>query len=136
MLYLLHMGNHPELNYHEGQGPIVHLRADLNAVVEWAKQQGRRWAFSDSNAGTYYVNFYADLAQLDQVNWGAVAAKQWSEASIKEGKQAEFLVHESFPWELVDKIGVVDSTVERQVNSILATANARPTVSVEREWYY
>src|SRR3954471_12342424 len=28
MLFLLHKGNHPDLDYKEGQGPIVHLRAD------------------------------------------------------------------------------------------------------------
>src|ERR1700677_2413270 len=29
MLYLLHRANHPELTYRDGQGPIVHLQADL-----------------------------------------------------------------------------------------------------------
>src|SRR5215208_5344141 len=46
MLYILHMGNHLELTYHGGQGPIVHLMADLRATVAWAESQGRRWAFS------------------------------------------------------------------------------------------
>ena len=136
MLYMLHMGNHPDLDYHEGQRPIVHLQADLVTVVEWAKREGRRWAFSDRNAGAYYVDFYSDVAQLDQVNWEAVATNQWREASVKEGKQAEFLIHESFPWELVERVGVVDPSIERQVNGILASVQARPTVIVERGWYY
>lgn len=49
MLYILHMGNHPELEYTEGQHPIVHLQADLRATVDWAKTNGIRWAFSDGN---------------------------------------------------------------------------------------
>ena len=136
MLYILDKGNHPDLDYHEGQRPIVHLQADLVTVVEWAKREGRRWAFSDRNAGAYYVDFYSDVAQLDQVNWEAVATNQWREASVKEGKQAEFLIHESFPWELVESVGVVDPSIERQVNGILASVQARPTVIVERGWYY
>jgi hypothetical protein len=38
MLYILHRGNHSDLNYKEGQRPIVHLQADLHAVVDWANE--------------------------------------------------------------------------------------------------
>jgi O-acetyl-ADP-ribose deacetylase (regulator of RNase III) len=51
MLYLLHMGNHPELSYRGGQGPILHLEADLEATACWADAAGARWAFSLSHAG-------------------------------------------------------------------------------------
>ena len=47
MLYILHMGNHHDIEYKEGQGPIVHLEADLHKVINWANQQGVRWAFSN-----------------------------------------------------------------------------------------
>ena len=33
MLYVTHRANHPELAYRGGQGPIVHLEADLGKVV-------------------------------------------------------------------------------------------------------
>jgi hypothetical protein len=33
MLYMYHMNNHPDLTYNGGQGPIVHLEADLHEVV-------------------------------------------------------------------------------------------------------
>jgi len=60
----------------------------------------------------------------------------WSDPSIRDGKQAEFLVHESFPWALVDRIGVVEGTVAEQANKILCGADHRPIVSVQRAWYY
>jgi len=47
MLYILHQGNSPGLNYLEGQGPIVHLQADLQATVQWATENDIRWAFID-----------------------------------------------------------------------------------------
>ncbi|MGQ4647732.1 DarT ssDNA thymidine ADP-ribosyltransferase family protein [Lyngbya aestuarii] len=36
MLYILHMGNHPEVSYRGGQQPIVHLQADFNTVRTYA----------------------------------------------------------------------------------------------------
>src|SRR5690606_5854337 len=36
MLYLIFQGNHPELGYRGGQGPVIHLEADLHASVAWA----------------------------------------------------------------------------------------------------
>ncbi len=54
MLFIIRQANHPELDYRGGQGPIVHLQADLHASVAWAHQQNRRWAFTASNAGSRY----------------------------------------------------------------------------------
>ena len=136
MLYILHMGNHPDLDYNEGQRPMVHLKADLHAVVDWATRRGRRWAFSDRNAGTYYANFYADLAQLDQLNWAAVNATDFRDPTIKDGKKAEFLLHESFPWELVEEIGVCDTKRAEAVAGAIEGAAHLPPVRVKRRWYF
>ena len=46
--------NHPSLAYTGGQEPIVHLEADLHQTVAWAEQNRLRWAFTLSNAGSYY----------------------------------------------------------------------------------
>ncbi len=136
MLYILHRGNHPELTYQGGQRPMVHLQSDLRTVVTWAEQQGRRWAFSNVNAGAYYAQFFACLEQLDEVNWTGVRATDFRNAQIKDGKQAEFLMHESFPWPLVEKVGVFNGATVEEVREALAGASQKPTVEVERNWYY
>jgi hypothetical protein len=136
MLYILHMGNHPELSYRGGQGPMVHLVADLHATVEWARANGRRWAFSDTNAGTRYANFYARLENLDKINWSAVAATDFRDMVVKEGKQAEFMIHEFFPWHLVEKIGVQNDQVLSRVTDALRGPSHTPTVAIERAYYY
>ena len=46
MLYMIYIGNHPELSYRGGQSSIIHLEADLRQTVAWANAQGRRWAFT------------------------------------------------------------------------------------------
>jgi hypothetical protein len=136
MMYVIHCANHPELDYRGGQQPIVHLEADLNRVVQWAAAQGRRWAFSLSNAGAYYTQFRARLEQLGEINWDAVAATDFRPADIKEGKQAEFLVEDSFPWRLVERIGVHSQGVVQSVSKAMQRAGHRPTIEIKRDWYY
>jgi hypothetical protein len=136
MLYLIHRANHPDLNYRGGQGPIVHLEADLHEVVAWGQEQDRRWAFSISNAGSYYVEILNRLERLDQINWGAIAATDFRSADIKEGKQAEFLLHGSFPWELVQRIGVTSAEMKARAEASLAQATHRLPVEILSNWYY
>lgn len=136
MLYLIYRANHPELAYRGGQGPIVHLQADLHEAIAWANGQGRRWSFTTSNAGARYAPFFADVACLGEIDWNAVAATNWSSREVKEGKQAEFLMHRSFPWALVRRIGVHSQAVYAQVQAILADCGHRPRVEIQRDWYY
>lgn len=136
MLYLLHKGNHPEVDYKGGQAPIIHLEADLGQAVAWAQANGRRWAFTLSNAGAYYAQFRDDLGALGEIRWDAVAATQWSAPDIREGKQAEFLVRDVFPWGLFTRLGVQNMPMKLQVDAILNTAPHKPKVDLVPAWYY
>lgn len=136
MLYLLYRANHPELTYHGGQGPIVHLELDLGRCVEWAEASGVRWAFSLANAGAAYAPFRSDLGQLDDVDWEAVAADDFRSARVHEGKQAEFLIRRFVPWGLVQRIGVLSEDVANQVRVALGDAGDVPQVDVLPRWYF
>lgn len=135
MLFLIHRRN-ADLAYKGGQGPIVHLVSDLNTVVAWAEQNERRWAFTLSNAGSYYFEDRCDLGQLDQINWAAVQTNQWAGSPTKEQKQAEFLIEERFPWHLVEEIGVINQPVGQQAAQALAGLGHRPHVHIRPAWYY
>lgn len=139
MLYLLHKRN-PELEYRGGQEHIIHLQADMHDTVEWAGQQGYRWAFTLSNAGANYFEDRSDLDNLDEINWPAVRARDWGyrgvPSSIKEGKQAEFLVEQEFSWSLVSQIGVHSRRIHDQVCEILDNTAHKPKVAVRKNWYY
>ena len=136
MLFLIYRANHPDLTYRGGQGPIVHLEADLHSVVRWANQAGTRLAFSLSNAGAYYTQFRKRLIDLGEVNWPAVAATDFRSADVKEGKQSEFLVHGGFPWSLVSRIGVHSVGIAQKADAALSAAAHRPTVEVRPDWDY
>jgi hypothetical protein len=136
MLYVIHCANHPGLTYRGGQDPIVHLEADLHEVIDWTKSAGRRWAFSLQNAGAAYAEFRKSRDELNQVNWAAVEALDFRDPAIKEGKQAEFLVHRSLPFELVELIGARTYATVARVRQSLATAGVHKRVELKPEWYY
>jgi hypothetical protein len=136
MLYVIYRQNNSALEYRGGQAPILHLRSSIDNVVAWAERMGTHWAFSASNAGASYTTFSAIPAELDRLDWVAIANNQWQVPEVKEAKQAEFLVHGQFPWGLVDEVGVYDVAVQAKVTSILARSAHRPPVEVRRDWYY
>ena len=110
-------------------GAIIHLEADLHASVAWADQNNKRWVFTLSNAGAYYFEDRCDLMQLDEINRDAVQTNQWSgsgiASSVKEGKQAAFLVEHSFPWHLIERIGVYSLLIYQQVANTLPAGGYR-----------
>jgi hypothetical protein len=132
---LIYQGNHPELAYKGGQDPIVHLELDLHRVVKWAEDRKLRWAFTLSNAGSYYFEDRCDLKNLHEVNWQAVNAAQWS-GTFKEGKQAEFLVEQQVAWDLVVRIGVLSRGIGQRTGAAIARASHQPEIEIKRNWYY
>jgi len=135
MLHTIYKANDPNLRYREGQSAIIHLEADLNAAIHWANQNKRRWAFTLSNAGSSYFEDRNNIIQLNEINWMAVEARDWR-GELKEGKQAEFLMEQSFPWHLFERIGVRSQPVYQQVMSALLDIAHRPRVEVTPMWYY
>jgi hypothetical protein len=136
MLYVISCANNPELNYRGGQEPIVHLESDLNEVVAWADSHNVRWAFSLSNAGAVYAQFRASIDDLPDLNWSAISSRDFRSAEVKEGKQAEFLVHNFFPWGLVHKIGVRSISIRSIAKTALNAVRHHPDLEIRPEWYY
>ena len=135
MLYVIYKQNHLDLDYRGGQGPIVHLEADLHQVVAWADARKRRWAFTSSNAGSNYFEDYSDLHQLNKLDWDAIQANIWV-GQKEEGKQAEFLIRQSFPWDLVSRIGAHSAGIRDKVLDKIQVAGHQPPVEIKPDWYY
>lgn len=134
MLYVIHRRN-AELSYHGGQDRIVHLVSQIGTAIEVSN--GKPWAFSDGNAGARYTRFSNDLARIDElVDWNAVGALDWRDPTVKERKQAEFLVHEQFPWEGILAVGTTNQAIADEVQHLLSPHQHRPQVIVKQGWYY
>ena len=63
-----------------------------------------------------------------------MASTQWP--AVKERKQAEFLMEHSFPWHLIERIGVYSAAINTQVAHALPVGGHRPPVAVLPAWYY
>ena len=90
MLYMLYMGNHPDISYKGGQQPIIHLQADFHKVINWANLNRVNWAFSNGNVGSRLTNFYNQSSKLNEIDWDAVASTDFRDPKIKEGNKPSF----------------------------------------------
>lgn len=135
MLYTIHRGN--VHGYTKGQQPVVHLVS----TVETAVALNKAWAYTDGHAEMTISQFFADLEQLSEVvDWAVMQSQYWNDTvddnDRKRRRQAEFLVHEFFPWHAISRIGVHDNAVRYQVELALQNVNHQPEVVVEAGWYY
>lgn len=112
------------------QKSIVHLVSRMAQGIELAKP----WAISSGNAGAYHTTYRAEPEALDGLDWEAIRATQWQ--GLTHLKSAEFLVHDFFPWERIEKIGCHNSSVAELVRSVLKTSPHFPAIEVKPLWYY
>ena len=61
---------------------------------------------------------------MNEIDWDAVQAVDWRRC--KEGKQAEFLIEQRFPWELALRVGVQSQQVRDRIGEVLEGAAHRP----------
>jgi hypothetical protein len=128
MLYVVSRGHQ---DYAGGQDEIVHLVSTVNTAIAL----GKPWAFTDLHADLGYASYFDSLAKLNEVAWSVMPLTQWGgNDEVKAKRQAEFLVHESFPWSAVECIGVKSSAVAASVQALLPSGT--PSVAVQPGWYY
>jgi len=132
MLYAINRG--AVEGYTEGQKPVIYLRATVEAVVEGHLS----WVFTEGHADMLFTDFFDDLKDLAKVDWDLMKATYWNDTDDdpdrKRRRQAEFLVQNFFPWELVSYIGVYDRSIAETVGEIIKGGS--PEVGVQRGWYY
>jgi ssDNA thymidine ADP-ribosyltransferase DarT-like protein len=115
---------------------VVHLVSS----VELATKLGQPWAFTEGHADMAFTKFFGDLKHMDQIDWEVMGQTFWNDTAEqpdrKRRRQAEFLIHKSFPWDKITEIGVMTPQMKVQCEQALAGATHRPTVKVMRLWYY
>jgi hypothetical protein len=123
--------------YAEGQRPILHLETSTEKLVE----TGRPYAFTNGHAEMAISDYSHDLNLLDSfVDWQTMRSRYWNDTAEnpdrKRRRQAEFLVHRTVPWTVIQRIGVLDRRMADDVESLLQSSSHRPLVVVEPGWYY
>jgi hypothetical protein len=134
MLYAIFKGN--VQGYDAGQAPILHLVSSAEAVAA----AGLSFAFTDGHAVMGFTEYFDDLGNLGKIDWRIMGARYWrdtpEDGDRSRRRQAEFLVHDFFPWNLVATIGVIDSKMAAEVEDVLSGAGHRPKIVVRSNWYY
>jgi hypothetical protein len=127
MLYSVHRGHQ---DYKGGQESVVHLVS----TVSRATALGRPWAFTDRHAELAHALHFDDLTRLSEVPWHVMADQYWS--TVKEERQAEFLVHDFFPWPAIAQVMVMTPAAAQLAQAALGAAQHRPPVAIRPDWYY
>lgn len=74
------------------------------------------------------------------MDWNTVYANYWADTNEdmdrQRRKQAEFLVYQSCPWDIVSSIGVLSDSVKIKVEKILNQYAMITPVQIQRQWYY
>ncbi len=134
MLYTISRGNVG--GYSQGQESIVHLIATVQDV----RAAGHTCVFTNGHAAMEITEFYDELNRLDQIDWAVMSSKYWSatldDPDRARRRQAEFLVHQFFPWEMIRGIGVMSRRINDQAGELLQICHHKPRVVIRRLWYY
>jgi ssDNA thymidine ADP-ribosyltransferase, DarT len=132
MLFAISRGN--VAGYTAGQQPVIYLCSSTEAV----NAAGLQWVFTEGHADMGYTDFFDDFKDLDKIDWNLMKAKYWNaipdDPDRSRRRQAEFLVRDFFPWQLVHQIAVYGNATSAAVAQILA--GNRPPVVIQQGWYY
>ena len=60
----------------------------------------------------------------------------WHDRTLKQDKQAEFLIESSCPWSLVERIGIANQVTRTQAGNTLSASSHNPGLEIKPEWYY
>ena len=135
MLYTINRGNVP--NYTQGQEAVIHL---VSHVEDIDARGDLDFVFTDGHAIMEFTTFFDDLNYLDNIDWDVMRLRYWRDTNEdndrKRRRQAEFLVRNIFPWELITEIGVMNSTIKANTENILQNFTHKPSVIVQKSWYY
>jgi hypothetical protein len=135
MMYTISRGS--VAHYQEGLEPLVYLVT----TIERVRERNLPFAFLDGNCGSAITAYSDDLAELDEyVDWPLMRATMWNntpeDLDRMRRRMAEFLVHESVPWEVFIEIVVMTERVADQVRVIGERLGLVADIRVERGWYY
>ena len=119
------------------QSSIIYLASSVEKV---ANKNSQSWFFTDGHGVDQLTQYYNDTKELVNVDWEVISDWDYRDTLAdndrKRRKQAEFLVHRSFPIEWVEKIGVYSAEQKQSVESILTQYSQKIPVAIEKKWYY
>jgi hypothetical protein len=131
-------------NIHTGWGGIQKRSNEeiviLVSSLRHIKAHGLPFLFTDSHAYYQWANFYADLADLDKIDWPLLQRRDFrrdpEDLAKFERYQAEALVYRHLP--IHGLLGIVCYTdnLKEAIERQLRTRNLNLPVHVRTKWYF
>lgn len=134
MLYAIKSSIIP--GYKGNQEDIIYLISDIETIAS----NKISFVFTDGHPIMAFSNFYNNLKYLKRIDWKIMKEKYWADTpednDRKRRRQAEFLVKDFLPVELISEIGVLNKTVQKELKDIAFKSEYDRIINVRREWYY
>jgi len=115
---------------------IVILVSSLHKVAD----QGGTFVFSDRHAYLQTARFFADVADLSQIDWPILQARDFRRDPDDMGKmeryQAEALVHRHMPVGWFKGILCYNQAVKKELDGLLQERDMNVKVVVAPRWYF
>lgn len=136
MMYAISKGNV------EGCSSDTRRLVYLVSSLRNTQKEDLRFVFSDGHATKAFTNLYDDTNDLDKLDWEVIRARYRRDTGEDNDRsrrrQAEFLVHESLPWEAVEFLAVKNLNMKSRLERYLAenwSERVKPVRS-EPGWYF
>lgn len=131
MMFTLSKNNY---EYQLGFDEVVYLVSSVPTMVHL----GCEWIASDRNAALSLAEFTDDEGELgEHVSWAVIGAEYWNDyVDGADLRAAEFLVHDSVPWEAVESVVTRTAPTKTKVEGLIAGHEHCPPVTVRPGWYF
>lgn len=120
------------------QKNIVHLSTNIERIIT----ANLSFVFSNGHPAMELSEFYDHIVQLDTIDWELMKQHWWNntdeDGDRSRRRQAEFLIHRSAPWSLIQGIGVCDESIASLVRELFVQFSdwVDFPVRVLPNWYY
>jgi hypothetical protein len=98
------------------------------------------FVFTDGHGTMGFTEFFDEVQFLDQIDWNLMSSQYWydteDDPDRKRRRQAEFLVYNNCPLDLLLGLAVRNDSVKMKVESMIELAQLDLNVVVKPEWYF
>ena len=133
MLFMIYKGKVPD--YKGTQQELVYIVSNVEVI----KESGIPYVFTDRHAKLDYACHYNDYEKLVELDWDSIESDNWGQQygeTIKEKKQAEFLVYQSLPLNLVRGIVCHNAQIHQDIDVMMQQAGVTLPVACRPKLYY
>ena len=130
-------------NIHSGRGVTQRSNEEILILVSslhHVKSMGLQSIFTSGHAYPDWTNYYSDLTQLDEIDWGILQHRDFKrdpdDPKKMERYQAEALIFHHLPIQGILGIVCYTETLKLEIERQIQSRGLKLSVYARREWYF